>query len=360
MWKLRRNELQRKAQLEAFDADNNLSAQHNIFGLPFTEETAALVLLPVPWEVTVSYRDGAAAAPRAIRRQSHQIDLFDRRYGTLWQQGIHMRAHPDTWQQAGNRLRERVRSYQDALEGKQWMSERAAEDLRADVNAATSEMVAWVAAQTQSIWEAGKIPAVVGGDHSTPLGAMQFLRERHPGATLLQIDAHADLREAFEGFVHSHASVMFHALQGASGPGFEKLVQVGVRDFCEAEYQRIQEDDRIICFFDQDMKTAQFEGATWSKQCGQILEACGREVYLSVDIDGLQAWQSLHTGTPVPGGLTFEQLVYLMHKLVDSGRRIIGFDLCEVGGHAQHEWDAIVGARLLYQMALATLQGLEN
>jgi agmatinase len=192
-----------------------------------------------------------------------------------------------------------------------------------------------------------KIVALLGGDHSTPLGLMQALAEKHSSFGILHIDAHADLREAYEGFEYSHASIMFNAIKI---PQITHLVQVGIRDYCEAELRLIKSDNRISAFFDRDIKHRQFEGTTWASICDQIIDVLPKKVYLSFDIDGLDPKLCPNTGTPVPGGLELEQSIYLVEKLVYSGRTIIGFDLNEVAP-GKDEWDANVGARLLYRLA---------
>jgi agmatinase len=192
-----------------------------------------------------------------------------------------------------------------------------------------------------------KLVALLGGDHSTPLGLMQALSEKYSSFGILHIDAHADLREAYEGFEFSHASIMYNAIKL---PQVTRLVQVGIRDYCVAENQLIKSDARITTFFDREIKQSQFEGVTWSVTCDKIIEALPERVYLSFDIDGLDPKLCPHTGTPVPGGLEFEQSIYLIEKLVHSGRTIIGFDLNEVAP-GNDEWDANVGARLLYRLS---------
>jgi agmatinase len=178
---------------------------------------------------------------------------------------------------------------------------------------------------------------------------MMSLASNHDSFGILQIDAHADLREAYEGFDYSHASVMYNALELAQ---VDKLVQVGVRDFCEEELFRIQKSHgRIKTFFDQDIKTAAFEGKTWQTQCIEIIKTLPEKVYISFDIDGLDPKLCPSTGTPVPGGLDFAQAMYLIKEVVKSGRTIIGCDLNEVAPGV-NEWDANVGARVLYRMAL--------
>ena len=194
---------------------------------------------------------------------------------------------------------------------------------------------------------AGKVPAVLGGDHSTPLGLMQAVAEQEGDFGILQIDAHADLRNAYEGFTYSHASIMFNALKI---PQLKKLVQVGIRDICQAEAVMAEKNERIRIFYDSDLKTAAFEGKSWKEQVKEIVEELPEKVYVSFDIDGLDPKLCSATGTPVPGGFEFEEAMYLIKSVVESGRKIVAFDLCEVGP-GEDEWNGNVGARVLYRMA---------
>jgi agmatinase len=145
-------------------------------------------------------------------------------------------------------------------------------------------------------------------------------------------------------------------------PGVTRLVQVGVRDFCEEEAQRIDESaGRIVTFFDADLQARLAAGEPWAALVEEMLAPLPRTVYLSFDIDGLDPALCPHTGTPVPGGLNFAQACFLLRALAQSGRRLVGFDLVEVApGPDGDEWDGNVGARLLYKLighALATRAG---
>ena len=139
----------------------------------------------------------------------------------------------------------------------------------------------------------------VGGDHSVPLGLMRVMAERYPGVGVLHIDAHADLRKAYEGFTYSHASIMYNALQEA--PGIGALVQVGIRDFCDEELETARADKRVVQFPDHELAAAGFAGETWQQVCNRIVETLPKQVYVSFDIDGLSPGNCPHTGTPVPG-----------------------------------------------------------
>jgi agmatinase len=207
----------------------------------------------------------------------------------------------------------------------------------------------------------GRIFGVVGGDHSVPFGAIQAQSELHPGMGILHIDAHADLRDAYEGFTWSHASIMHNVVTRL--PGVARLVQVGIRDLGAEEHAKIRDSHgRIVTFFDAQLATGQLLGRSWGEQCARIVEQLPENVYVSLDIDGLDPTLCPSTGTPVPGGLSFHQLGLLLRLLVQSGRKILGFDLDEVVPSPQGgEWDGNVGARVLYKLIGWTLvsRGLE-
>lgn len=179
-----------------------------------------------------------------------------------------------------------------------------------------------------------------------PLG-YRALAEFYDRFGVLQIDAHADLRKSYEGFSYSHASIMYNALKI---PAVAKLIQVGIRDLCDEVTDVMQRAmGRIVTFFDDDVKTLLLNGKSWDIVCNDIIKHLPSNIYISVDIDRFDPKRCPNTGTPVPGGLEFEQFVYLLKKIVMSGRKIIGFDISEVSPGSD-DWDANVGARILYQL----------
>jgi agmatinase len=220
------------------------------------------------------------------------------------------------------------------------------EAIRNTINEESDQLRKWVFEQCTALLDQGKLTGLIGGDHSTPLGFMQALSIRHASFGILQIDAHADLRKAYEGFTYSHASIMHNALDI---PQVSSLVQLGLRDVCQEEMDRIISDDRIHAFFYQDIQAARYEGQSWKQACEGIISKLPEEVYISFDIDGLDPKLCPNTGTPVAGGFEMSEIIFLLQELVRSGRRIIGFDLVEVAPGAD-EWDANVGVRLLYKL----------
>ena len=219
-----------------------------------------------------------------------------------------------------------------------------------NVNILSKKINDWVFAKSKDILLADKIPVVLGGDHSSPFGLMKAISESYDQFGVLQIDAHADLRPSYQGFEFSHASIMHNLLKFEN---ISKLVQVGIRDFCAQEHDIMTSDPRIITFYDASIARERFEGVLWSSQVERIIESLPDAIYITLDIDGLEPLYCPSTGTPVPGGLSYNQLIYLFEKLMDAGKKVISFDICEVSG-AKEEWDAIVGSRILYNLANIT------
>jgi agmatinase len=326
----------------------------NLFGLPFTTEQAELIVVPVPWEVTVSYHSGTAKGPKAILDASAQIDLSIKEIPDAWKLGISQLPILADLQDESMKLRELAIKHIQFLESGQ--KPEPANPVVAKINEACENLNIYVKSTTQKLLREKKMVGLVGGDHSTPLGFLRALSEQHDRFGILQIDAHADLRKAYEGFQYSHASIMFNALKL---PSVGRLVQVGIRDYCDEELNVMDRSmGRVKTYFDQDIKEHLFEGKSWSMVCEQIIKDLPELVYISFDIDGLNPKLCPNTGTPVPGGLEFEQAIYLIKKLVRYGKKIIGFDLNEVAPGTD-DWDANVGARLLYQLSnwMAVSQG---
>lgn len=336
-------------KIKNFNPNDLGNAGNNIYGLPFTIEESEVVIIPVPWEVTVSYNGGTALGPQAIFNASFQVDLFDPKIDDAWKIGLSMEPISDAIASKNESLRRKAETYIALLEeGETFETNEKMQDIRKTINAECLTMNNWLKAKSKTYLENNKLIAILGGDHSTPLGLLQALAEKNNSFGILQIDAHADLRDAYEGFEYSHASIMFNALKM---PQISKLVQVGIRDYCQFEYEMIKNsNERIVTFFDRDIKHNLYEGATWVSICNDIIGQLPDEIYLSFDIDGLDPKLCPNTGTPVAGGFEFEQIMLLVEKIVDSGKRIIAFDINEVAPGGD-EWDANVGARLLYRIA---------
>ena len=333
---------------ETFNPDGVGVDNGNYFGMPFTPEEARLVLISAPWDVTSSYGAGSVYAPDAIIDASTQLDFYDPVSPDMWRRGIATDPIDYSLQENSLRLRRDAEKIIGQLEeGGSLESEYFARKLRR-INDCCAAMNDSVYTQARQRLAEGKIVGLVGGDHSTAYGAIKAAAERFEGLGILHFDAHRDLREAYEQFDCSHASVMFNVLRDV--PQAARLVQVGVRDFCYAEQNIADTDPRVVSFGGDMLSRAKFEGRTWASICGEIVENLPHDVYISMDIDALTIENCPHTGTPVVGGLTFDEAVYLMDCAARSGRRIVGFDLVEVVPAADDKIDAVVGARLLYKM----------
>lgn len=337
------------ADLSSFDPNSVGNPNNNIFGLPFHEEDAQLVILPIPWEVTVSYSAGTARAPEHIFKASYQVDLFDPDMPDAWKSGFFMRPCDKKILMKSDYLRKEAELYINYIsQGELVENNKFMVKTLREINEGSQFLNSWVYEQTSQLLQKGKLVGLLGGDHSTPLGFFKAIAEKYGDFGILQIDAHCDLRNAFEGFKYSHASVMFNAL--AEIPQLSKLVQVGVRDYCEDEYDVIRSSNgRIDCYFYKDINERQFEGESWKSITDDIISKLPPHVFISFDIDGLDPKLCPHTGTPVQGGFNTDQVFYLFKRLLHSGRRIIGFDLNEVGV-SHNEWDENVGARVLFKL----------
>jgi len=337
------------ADLSTFDPNSAGNPNNNIFGLPFTEEEAALILVPIPWEVTVSYTAGTARAPEHIFKASLQVDLIDTDIKDGWKRGFFMREVDKKVLMKSDYLRKEAELFISYIAGGDVVLEsKFMGKILKEVNEGSQFLNSWVYEQTKELLDAGKLVGVIGGDHSTPLGFMKAIAAKHGDFGILQIDAHCDLREAYEGFTYSHASIMYNAL--GEIPELTRLVQVGIRDYSMSEFDFIQASDgRVVTFFDKHLKEKLFEGSTWKAIVEEIVATLPQKVYISFDIDGLDPKLCPHTGTPVQGGFEAEQIFYLLKKVTESGREFIGFDLNEVG-ISPNEWDENVGARVLFKL----------
>lgn len=393
--------------MEKFDVNGVGVPNGNYFGMPYEADECPVVLVSVPWDATVSYSAGTAKGPKAIIDASIQVDLFDEGIknfenlkigtGKTFIAGAAENSSP-----AGNKIAKNKGDDLKFFAAEDYI-ELISKDARAkavkvidalakgeeqnkmqktidEVNASSEEINEIVEGICRDYNKENKIVGVVGGEHSVTFGAVKAAaemvaeqaRKAGKGAVaefgILQFDAHADLRKAYEGFEYSHASIMYNILHKIGG--VKTLCQVGIRDFCKDEYDLMNENKTLEVFTDAGIRSALYGGRmTWDEICDGIIEVLPDNVYVSFDIDGLEPSCCPNTGTPVPGGLTYSEAVYLLRKL--SGRkRIIGFDLCEVvpacakgklaSGGEKNEWDANVGARLLHKLCLFAVRSLQK
>ncbi|MEM1029749.1 MAG: arginase family protein [Myxococcota bacterium] len=339
----------------------------SLYGLDRALGTATVLVLPVPWEATTSYRRGTAAGPAAVARESVQVDLFDldlERLGATapitprfapaaepHRAGIALGTVPPSWRawadEASELARDIIADHDDT--GRPRPDDDPA---LARVNALSAQLDGSLRQAIVDAEEEGRFVAVLGGDHSVAFASIAARAARYPGLGVLQFDAHADLRVAYQGFIGSHASVMHRVL--AELPGVDKLVSVGVRDLCREEFAAIAAAGaRVDAFFERDRVAHLHSGGAFATFAQRVVATLPRDVYVSFDIDGLDPRFCPHTGTPVPGGLSFDEAVAILTMVVSSGRRIVGLDLVEIApgdDAADDGWDGNVGARLLYKL----------
>lgn len=335
--------------ISTFDPNACGNPNYNVFGLPFSEPEARLVVLPVPWEVTVSYLAGTARAPERIQKASLHVDIMDADVSEGWKQGFYLRPPDKKILLKSDYLRKESELFIDYVsQGQNIQDNRFMCKTLKEVNEGSVFLNNWVYDQTKDLLDSGKLVGILGGDHSVPMGFFKAIAEKHPEYGILQVDAHCDLRESYLNFKYSHASIMYNALTEI--PQIKKLVQIGVRDYSQSEKQYITDSNgRVVTFFDKVIKERQYDGETWKQIAEDIISHLPQNVYISFDIDGLNRTLCPHTGMPVPGGFEAEQLGYLFKKILESGRNFIGFDLCETGV-SSNEWDENVGARMLFKL----------
>lgn len=323
---------------------NTVGQKGSIFGYPYSVNESDLVLIPVPWDVTVSHGAGTSNAPELVLNESSQLDFSIPSIDKVYTYPVAMASLNKELKATSANLRTKAEQLILRLEKAKELTD-IEKGIQAEINRGCSEMVKLVKKQTTDYLQDGKMVGLIGGDHSTPLGLLQALGEAYDNFGILQVDAHMDLRDSYEGFTYSHASIMKHTL---GIPSVSQLVQVGIRDYCEEEENVVKElNGKVKVYFDEVLKQKMWGMLSWSKQAEMIINDLPEKVYISFDMDGLDPSLCSNTGSPVPGGLSFREAVYLIERVVLSGREIIGFDVSETGNGV---WDANVASRILIRL----------
>lgn len=260
-------------------------------------ENAAYVLLSVPYDGTSTFVKGADKGPQAILDASDSLELYDIQYDIdASKAGVYTDHH--------------------------------------EYNLLTPEaMVKSVYGRVSHFLDMGKRVAMVGGEHSVSVGAIRAMSERYPDLTVLQIDAHADLRDEYHGSPYNHACVMRRAQECA------RVVQVGIRSVCEEEQCNIVPEN---IFYAHNIV-----GRTgWEDE---VVERLTGNVYITFDLDGLDPSILPATGTPLPGGLQWYPTLNLLEK-VFRARRVVGFDVVELCPQEGNVVSDVLAASLVYKM----------
>ncbi|MES2769963.1 MAG: agmatinase family protein [Bdellovibrionota bacterium] len=329
-------------------------AELQIFGLETAKQDAQLVLIPVPWEVTASYGSGTSSGPELIFEASSQVDLYDIEVKNAYECGYYMLPVPQKMKKQNIALRKEALKVNKTLQNLQKLN-TAQTKIQNKINKANDEMIEYVYTNTKEILKSGKAFGIIGGDHSVPYGAIKALSEHTNGNFgILHIDAHLDLRDAYLGYQHSHASIMNNVAKLPLAP--KKIIQFGIRDFCEDEVNFMKDHSgKFLTYYDLPTKQQLLNGTSWLKICKEAISQLPDQIYISFDIDGMDPTLCPNTGTPVPGGLSYEQTLALFSTIHEMGKKIVGFDLVEVSGgtddsNPNYEWNGNVGARMLYKL----------
>tara|TARA_B100001123_G_scaffold290893_1_gene324290 strand:- start:1449 stop:2375 length:927 start_codon:yes stop_codon:yes gene_type:complete len=255
-----------------------------------------IVILPVPLEMTVSYGEGTANGPRACLEASSQVELYDPLLPSELPCGALIRTEEE-WSSDAPSLREQLDSIRDFVEP--WMDE-------------------------------GVFPIVLGGEHGILLPIVEAVRS-HPGVsnlgdlTIVQVDAHADLRDELNGERLSHGTVIRRVLEEGVG----RVIQIGTRSYSEEEASLIEADDRIETWFARDLLGLSEGRMVW-EEMNESVSGVEGPVWLTFDIDGLDGSLVPDTGTPVPGGLSHWAAVEVIEGLFSGGAEVIGADVNEI------------------------------
>jgi agmatinase len=256
-----------------------------------------IVILPVPYDETSTWKKGADQGPDAILKASTQLELYDIETDTeVYLQGIH----------TANPILEK---------------------------SSTKLMIEAVRAQATRFLEEGKFLVTIGGEHSVSIGAIQAYAKRFPKVTVLQIDAHADLRSTYHNSQYNHACVMSRVKEICP------IVQVGIRSMDSEEKEAM--DLTKVIFGDQIRS-----GKDW---IGRIIEMIPGEVYITFDLDAFDPSIMPSTGTPEPGGLLWYETLDLLRELA-AKRNVIGFDVVELCPRESNWAPDFLAAKLIYKL----------
>lgn len=324
-----------------------MQSKPGLYGLDSNLDDCSLAIIPVPWEATTSYGAGTSMGPSAILKASPQLDLYTYDQNeSVNKNSIFLLDDFSNLKSTNDSNKTKAQKIITHLDTHPNLNDELKKILQ-EVNSACDEMVNIVYKKSMELLEKNKKVAVLGGDHSSPLGLIKALSEKHKAYDVLHIDAHLDLRNSYQGFKHSHASIMFNVLNLDNPP--ENLVSVGIRDFCQEEMDLVNSTESLSTFTDENIQNHLFGGSSWQNKVNEIIGKLKNPTYISFDIDGLDPKYCPNTGTPVPGGLTFNQAKHLVEQ-TSNKTNIIGFDLCEVSPDQSpsNEWDGNVGARILF------------
>lgn len=279
------------------------SPPRNFAGIPppYSDwENSRVVVLPVPYDGTTDWRSGTRDGPQGIIDASQYLELYDLELEQeIYKVGIH-----------------------------------TLPEVRPDVSS-PENMAQRVYTVAKGLLGENKMVLMLGGEHSLTLGMVQAYRERHEALSVLQLDAHADLRDSYLGTRFGHATVMRRVCE------FCPVVPVGIRSLCDEEYRFIEESG---------IKPVYASGTTLNEDSiEQVVTSLSNEVYLTIDLDVLDPSIMSAVGTPEPGGLGWYEVLGLL-RVVAQRKRIVGFDLVELCPGEGPPACAFLAAKLAYKL----------
>ena len=262
-----------------------------------TWDNSDIAILPVPYDKTSTWIKGADKGPLAILEASEQIEMYDiETHQEVYKKGIH-----------------------------------TCESL--DVDLKPEDMVEKVKDKTEKLLDSEKFVVLIGGEHSVSLGAVMAHNAKFENISVLQLDAHADLREEYEGSPYNHACVMARIKEICP------IVQVGVRSLSVEEKEKVVPEKM---FFARDIKASP---GTWQKD---VVNQLSENVYVSIDVDVFDPSIIPSTGTPQPGGLDWYEVTSLL-KEVAKNKKVVGFDVVELCPDEKNKAPDITAAKLVYK-----------
>ncbi len=267
-------------------------------------ENSEIVIQSVPYEKTVSYGKGTSKGPKAILKASHYVEFFDEELNRelCFEKGIAA------------------------------LSPLNLEKLP------PAEAIKKIYESTKNLLNKNKFVVTLGGEHTISQAPIKAFLEKYPDLTVLQFDAHSDLRNSYEGTKYSHASVMARVAEMT-----KSIVHVGIRAQCKEEYEFIKSNG-IAAFYARDIFSSVSD--KWHKD---VINALGKNVYITFDVDGFDPSLLPATGTPEPGGLFWDNTMNLLKKIGES-KNIVGFDVVELAPSKAHPASDFIAAKLVYKM----------
>ncbi len=332
-----------------FDPEGTFTKDSSVFGMP-KNIPVKLKLLPVAWEPTASFKKGTANGPSAIFKATKQMDLFHPYFKKIYEHGI-------SW--SSDLVKKTLKLSEDTSP----VAEKIISAIEAGNSPSTKDLD-FVNKKSNKLNEliynnaidSKETIGLVGGDHSSPFGLIKALSEKYKGDfSIVHIDAHFDFRKEYQGFKHSHGSIMHNVKTKIDNP--PRIYQLGIRDFCESEYEFAIKNSTFL--LDQELYSKLLNGKSFNTCLDELFNNLEEKIYISFDIDGMSPEFCPNTGTPVPGGISYNQAVYLIQYLHKKGHTLIGFDLVEVSPKKNSMFgeglDEIIGARILYELSCFAL-----